>query len=168
MLGKHVKSNRLLPLDPCREYHSPSCFRMLHRRLRQCGSTLALAPTCDHLGQIRPGRGAALAAGLDHTDRQREGARALFGAGPIADAPRDDPVAQCPFRLVMPRPGLCRVGVAHRAGLRGAPDSWPVLSRHNQRFSRNANRGSGGWNRSGATPQEVECASARSLICMSA
>jgi len=70
--------------------------------------------------------------------------------------------------LVMPRPGLCRVGVVRRSGLRGIPDSWHALSRHNQRFSRNANRGSLGWNRSGATPQEVECARACSFICMSA
>jgi transposase len=69
---------------------------------------------------------------------------------------------------VMPRPGLCRVNE------RGGPVSGRFSrllaseSRHNQRPSRKASKGSVGWKRSGLSPDGVEWASARSLSCMSA
>ena len=69
------------------------------RRLRQGWSGQTSAPLPDHLGEVQPRGSPALGAGFDHADGQGEGARALGGAGAIADAPRDEPMAQCPFGL---------------------------------------------------------------------
>ena len=69
---------------------------------------------------------------------------------------------------VMPTAGLCRVGLAEQRRLRRISDFRGSVCRHNHRLSRKASKGSGGRNRSGARPDEVACASARSFSCMSA
>src|SRR4051812_26793438 len=69
---------------------------------------------------------------------------------------------------VMPTAGLCRVGLAEHRRLRRSSDFNGSVCRHNHRLSRKASKGSGGRNRSGASPDEVACASARSFNCMSA
>jgi transposase len=69
---------------------------------------------------------------------------------------------------IMPTAGLCRVGVAEHRQSRGISDFRGSVYRHNHRLSRKASKGSGGRKRSGVRPDEVACASARSLSCMSA
>jgi len=69
---------------------------------------------------------------------------------------------------IMPTAGLCRVGVAEQHRARRISDFRGSFYRHNHRLSRKASKGSGGRKRSGARPDEVACASARSFSCMSA
>jgi transposase len=69
---------------------------------------------------------------------------------------------------VMPTAGLCRVELAEHRCLRWISAFAGSVCRHNHRLSRKASKGSGGRNRSGASPDEVACASARSFSCMSA
>jgi len=69
---------------------------------------------------------------------------------------------------VMPRAGLCRVKVAGRLLLGRIANVSCPKHRHNHRLSRKESNGSAGRKRSGARPEEVVWASARSLICMSA
>jgi len=69
---------------------------------------------------------------------------------------------------IMPTAGLCRVELAEHRRLRWISDFPGSVCRHNHRLSRKASKGSGGRNRSGASPDEVACASARSFSCMSA
>jgi hypothetical protein len=69
---------------------------------------------------------------------------------------------------VMPTLGLCRVGVAEQRLLRRISDFRGAVGRHNHRLSRKVSKGSDGRNRSGVSPDEVACASARSFSCMSA
>ena len=69
---------------------------------------------------------------------------------------------------IMPTAGLCRVGHAEHRRLRRISDFSGLVCRHNHRLSRKASKGSGGRNRSGASPDEVACASARSFSCVSA
>jgi hypothetical protein len=69
---------------------------------------------------------------------------------------------------VMPTAELCHVGLAAHRRLRRISDFRGSVCRHNHRLSRNASKGSGGRNRSGASPDEVACASARCFSCMSA
>jgi len=55
---------------------------------------------------------------------------------------------------VMPRPGLCRVGVRKRGQGRGIPGPWRNQSRHNDhRLLRNVSRLSDGRNRAGLAPE---------------
>jgi hypothetical protein len=79
-----------------------------------------------------------------------------------------DGLLQGTFAQVMPTAGLCRVGLAEHRPLRWISDFRGSVGRHNHRLSRKASKGSGGRNRSGASPDEVACASARSFNCMSA
>ena len=69
---------------------------------------------------------------------------------------------------VMPRAGLCRVSGARRLLLGRIANLPCAKNRHNHRPSRKESNESAGWKRSGARPEEVVWASARSLICMSA
>jgi len=69
---------------------------------------------------------------------------------------------------VMPTAGLCRAGILVCRSSRRVPGFRGSICRHNHRLSRKASKGSGGRKRSGKSPEEVACASARSLICMSA
>ena len=69
---------------------------------------------------------------------------------------------------VMPRTGLCRVRGARRLLFGRISNVCCTKHRHNHRPSRKESNESAGWKRSGARPDEVVWASARSLICMSA
>ena len=69
---------------------------------------------------------------------------------------------------IMPTAGLCRVALATQRRLRRISDFRGSICRHNHSLSRKASKGSGGRNRSGASPDDVACASARSFSCMSA
>jgi len=69
---------------------------------------------------------------------------------------------------VMPTPGLCRAAVVRSYCLRRFSDFRGSFGRHNHRLSKKASNGSGGRKRSGARPDELAWASARSLSCMSA
>jgi transposase len=69
---------------------------------------------------------------------------------------------------VMPRAVLCRISVPERLRLRRISDFRWAVYRHNHRLSRKASKGSGGRNRSGASPEGVAWARARSLSCISA
>jgi hypothetical protein len=75
---------------------------------------------------------------------------------------------QRPLGAVMPRAGLCRVSGARRLLLGRIANLPCAKNRHNHRPSRKESNESAGWKRSGARPEEVVWASARSLICMSA
>ena len=88
----------------------------------------------------------------------------------VPGAPLDNNVATAARGSgdVMPTAGLCRVGLAGQRCLRRISDLRGSICRHNHRLSRKASKGSGGRNRSGASPDEVACASARSFSCMSA
>jgi hypothetical protein len=68
---------------------------------------------------------------------------------------------------VMPRARLCRAEVA-KGSLTKDLDFSGSVCRHNYRLSKKASNGSGGRKRSGARPDEVAWASARSLSRMSA
>ena len=87
-----------------------------------------------------------------------------------AGAPIDNNIVNAARGIddVMPTSGLCRVGVAEQQSARRISDFRGSFCRHNHRLSRKASKGSGGRKRSGARPDEVACASARSLSCMSA
>jgi hypothetical protein len=69
---------------------------------------------------------------------------------------------------IMPPAGLCRVGVVECRSSRRIAGSRFSVWRHNHRLSRKASKGSGGRKWSGARPDEVACASARSFNCISA
>ena len=86
--------------------------------------------------------------------------------GPVVTPHREAP--QRPLGAVMPRAGLCRVKVAGRLLLGRIANVSCPKHRHNHRLSRKESNGSAGRKRSGARPEEVVWASARSLICMSA
>ena len=66
------------------------------RRSRQ-----PLAPLAEHLGDVGPRRDGAFAAGLDDAGKRAQGAAALSGAGTVADAPGDHPVAQGTLGLIV-------------------------------------------------------------------
>ena len=69
---------------------------------------------------------------------------------------------------IMPTPGLCRAAVVRSYCLRRFSDFRGSFERHNHRLSKKASNGSGGRKRSGARPDELAWARARSLSCMSA
>ncbi|GEM_PF-1367217 len=76
--------------------------------------------------------------------------------------------AACGISGIMPRPGLCRVGVIAALG-RFISAWWSRLGyRHNQSPSRKARRASGGWYRAIGNPFGAAWANAFSLIPMSA
>ena len=72
-------------------------IRLSIGRCRQRWGGVAAATLTQCLGDIGPGREAALAAGLDDAGERGEGARALGIAGAVAQAPGDDPMAQRPL-----------------------------------------------------------------------
>jgi hypothetical protein len=76
--------------------------------------------------------------------------------------------SQRSFRCVMPRTGLCRVGEGDGSVLRRISSCSGSGYRHNYRLSRNASNGSVGRKRSGARPDGVSWARARSLSFISA
>jgi len=76
--------------------------------------------------------------------------------------------AACGISDIMPRPGLCRVGLSGWPGRSCTTGSYLSTCRHNQRPSRKASRASGASYRPGMTPSEVAWARALSLMPMSA
>jgi len=82
--------------------------------------------------------------------------------------PAQSYAAQRAFGGVMPRAGLCRIGAGSRSVLGRISTCSGSGCRHNYRLSRNASNGSVGRKRSGARPDGVAWARARSLSCMSA
>lgn len=62
-----------------------------------------------------------MAAGVDDAGQQGESAAALVGAGPLAEAPGDDPVPQGPFGFVV---GQRQLGMGH-----DDPDRLPVIEK---------------------------------------
>jgi hypothetical protein len=109
------------------------------------------------------GLGQAISYLLKHWDRLT-----LFLRQPGAPLDNNVCTAARGSAKVMPTAGLCRVGVAEHRQSRGISDFRGSVYRHNHRLSRKASKGSGGRKRSGVRPDEVACASARSLSCMSA
>ena len=57
---------------------------------------------------------------------------------------------------------------ANHSWSRRISDFWWAVYRHNHKLSKKVSNGSDGWKRSGASPDEVAWASARSFNCMSA
>jgi len=110
---------------------------------------------------------AALAEGVD------DGHDALCEAVPAFAARSGGLLAphheapQLALGVVMPRPGLCRVGAGPGGEPRGISDPGGVRSRHSQRLSRNASKRSFGRKRAGADPEGSAYPRARSFGCRS-
>lgn len=60
-----------------------------------------MAAMPDDLGEVGPWGDRSLAASLDDAGQVGEGKGALRGAGPVADVPGDDPMAQGAFGLLV-------------------------------------------------------------------
>ena len=121
-----------------------------------------------HLGQVVERISPDQFTGMDQAHEQIASFGAVQRAIKQSVLAMEHGTFQRAFADIMPRAGLCRVRGARRLLLGRIANISCAKYRHNHRPSRKESNGSAGLKRSGARPEEVVWASARSLICMSA